>query len=106
MLTQTKLPDPTDTIVALSSAAGIGARAIGCLSGGRAVAVAGALCPDLRTEPAHLFSGGLRLAGVPAAIPADVYHFVAPRTYTGQDVIEIHTVSCRPIVEAVIAECL
>src|SRR5262249_53841214 len=33
-------------------------------------------------------------------------HFVAPRTYTGQDLVEIHTISCQPIIDVLIAECL
>src|SRR5207237_2400282 len=48
----------------------------------------------------------LRLRGFPASIPADAYHFAAPRTYTGQDVIEIHLISCAPILDALIAQCL
>ena len=41
-----KLPDLNDTIVALSSAPGPGARAIVRLSGRRAGAIAGAACPE------------------------------------------------------------
>ena len=39
-------------------------------------------------------------------IPADIYAFMAPHTYTGQDVIEIHTISCPPILDVLIAQCL
>lgn len=107
MVTQTKLPDLDDTIVALSSAAGPAARAIVRLSGRRAGAILRALCPDFDTLPAGRFlQAALRLPSFHAPIPADVYHFVAPRTYTGQDVVEIHTISCQPIVDELIAACL
>ena len=38
--------------------------------------------------------------------PLDIYHFAAPRSYTGQDVIEIHTLSSAPILDALIGACL
>jgi tRNA modification GTPase len=107
LTTQARLPDPDDTIVALSSAAGAAARAIVRLSGRCAGRIATAVCPDFDKLPAgQFFSGNLRLASFHSLIPADVYHFVAPRTYTGQDVSEIHTISCQPIVDELIAECL
>ena len=105
--TQTKLPDLDDTIVALSSAAGPAVRAIVRLSGRRASAIVRAVCPAFDTLAAGRFlQGALRLPSFHAPIPADVYHFVAPRTYTGQDVVEIHTISCQPIVDELIAVCL
>jgi len=98
-----------DTIVALSSAVGPGARAIVRLSGQRSAAIVATVCGDFdptRTQPGRFTTGLLRLPGFHATIPADVYHFVGPRTYTGQDVVEIHLISCQPIVTALIAECL
>jgi tRNA modification GTPase len=107
--TQSQLPDPDDTIVALSSAAGPALRAIVRLSGRQAPAIATAVCPGFepsQTPTGQFFPGGLRLAGFQSPIPADIYAFVAPRTYTGQDVIEIHTISCPPILDVLIAQCL
>jgi tRNA modification GTPase len=105
--TQARLPDFDDTIVALSSAAGVAARAIVRLSGRRAAGIVAALCPDFdKIAAGRFFSGALHLPNFHAPVPADVYHFVAPRTYTGQDVVEIHTISCQPIVDELIAECL
>ncbi|MSQ96504.1 MAG: tRNA modification GTPase [Gemmataceae bacterium] len=109
MTPNTNLPDLNDTIVALSSAPGPAARAIMRLSGRRSAAIARVICREFDKDavPAgHLHSGHLHLASFRQPIAADIYHFVAPRTYTGQDIIEIHTISCQPIVDAVIAGCL
>jgi tRNA modification GTPase len=108
-MTQTQLSDPDDTIVALSSAAGPGMRGIVRLSGRRARAIARAVCPGFDPSLVHsgqFFQGDVRLPGFHAPIPADIYSFIAPRTYTGQDVIEIHTISCPPILDVLIAQCL
>ena len=105
---RTKLPDLDDTIVALSSAAGPGGRAIVRLSGRRAADIVHTLCADFDkvcSTRGHFFLGKLRLPNFHAPIAADIYYFVAPRTYTGQDVVEIHLLSAMPIVEALIAEC-
>jgi tRNA modification GTPase len=104
---QTKLPDLTDTIVALSSAAGPGARAIVRLSGRRALPIAAALCPEFAAPPpGQLTEARLRLPAFHAAVPADLYYFAAPRTYTGEDLLEIHTISSGPIIDVLIAVCL
>lgn len=109
LATQPRLPDLDATIVALSSAAGPGARAIVRMSGCRAAGIAGVVCPDFDRndiQTGTFFQGLLRLSGFAAAIPADIYHFAAPKTYTGQDIVEIHTISCQPIAEVLIAACL
>jgi tRNA modification GTPase len=107
LTTQAKLPDLDDTIVALSSAVGPAARAIVRMSGRRAGGIVASLCADFDRLPAgRFYQGNLRLSSFHAPIPADVYHFLAPRTYTGQDVVEIHTISCQPIVDVLIAACL
>jgi tRNA modification GTPase len=41
-----------------------------------------------------------------APVPADVYFWAAPHSYTGQDVAEIHTLSSPPLVELLIAQLL
>jgi tRNA modification GTPase len=103
------LPHPEDTIVALSSAPGPGERAIVRLSGSRALPIALTVfrAPE---EPAasirRLYEGELTVPGLHAAVPAALCVFPAPRTYTGQDVVEIHTISSTPIVEAVTAALL
>ncbi|HZZ81138.1 MAG TPA: GTPase [Gemmataceae bacterium] len=101
------LPDIEDTIVALSSAAGPAARGIVRLSGKRAAAVVAAVCPDWTAPPAgHFVTCNLRLSQFAAPIAADIYYFAGPRSYTGQDVIEIHAISCGPILDVLIADCL
>ncbi len=106
---QAKHPDLDDTIVAISSAAGPAPRAIVRLSGNEATAIVSAICPDFESnsiKPGQFFDGKLQLPGFHAPIPADLYRFAAPRTYTGQDVIEIHTLSCQPMLDVLIAQCL
>ncbi len=107
MISHTPLPDPEETIVALASAPGPGLRAIVRLSGRRAAAVAAAVFPGLVPDPRRrLVSGEIRLPGVQVPLPADLYYFAAPRSYTGQDVVELHTLSCPPLVEQLVAACL
>ena len=103
------LPDPQDTIVALSSAPGPGARAIIRLSGQAAVTAAGTVFSTtsrLSAERRGLHEGQLHLAGVTSPLPADLYYWPAPRTYTGQDVVELHTLSCPPLLDLVVAQLL
>jgi tRNA modification GTPase len=86
---------PNDTIAAISSAAGSAPRAIVRLSGPDAVATAAGLLgdgPDLSTL------GGFRCVDVivrlPAPpsleLPARAYVFRGPRSYTRQDLVELH----------------
>lgn len=105
--TRTPLPDPDDTIVALASAPGAGARAIVRLSGRRSLAIATSLVEGFtREQPRHWQAGHVVLPSVAAPLPVEAYHFAAPHTYTGQDVIELHTLGCPPLVELLVARCL
>ena len=99
------IPDPDDTIVALSSAPGPGGRAVVRVSGPRARAVVRAVTADADT-PFKLTPTHLTLSGVHAPLPADLYFGAAPRTYTGQDLAELHTVACPPLVERLVADLL
>jgi len=111
------LPHPDDTIVAVSSAPGSGARAIVRISGPRTLAVIDQLfsrdaessersasVPPPRRGYASL--GSLRLTGVYSPLPATLYFFPGPRSYTGQDLAEIHTVGSPPLVERLVADLL
>jgi tRNA modification GTPase len=103
------LPDPQDTIVALSSAAGPGARAIVRLSGQCSLAIAHKLFhsrPALQPGQRRFVSGHIKLLGLASPLPADCYLWPAPRSFTGQEVVELHTISSPPLVELVVAECL
>jgi tRNA modification GTPase len=103
------LPNPDDTIVALSSASGPGMRAIVRLSGSRAFAIARAVYhadTEIRADERRRYDGRLRLPGLHSPLPADLYVVPAPQTYTGQDLVEIHTISSPPLVELLIATLL
>jgi tRNA modification GTPase len=101
--------DLQQTIVALSSAAGPGGRAIVRLSGSEALPVVQTLfAPDepIPPGPRRFHPGQLRLRDVAAPLPADLYLWPGPRSYTGQDVVELHTLSCPPLVEVLISQLL
>src|SRR5579871_2161830 len=96
------LPDLQDTIVALSSAPGPGARAVVRLSGPRAFAVAGGVfTPAAALEPPRrgFHEGRAQLPGLHSPLPVDLYAWPGPRTYTGQDLVELHTLSCPPLLD-------
>src|SRR5438445_4538273 len=103
------LPHPEDTIVALSSASGPGARAIIRLSGPQALRIAlSVFASDSAPRPdqRRLYAGRVRLPDVAAPLPADLYVWPAPRTYTGQHLIELHIISSAPLVESLVAQLL
>ena len=99
-------PHLEDVIVALSTAPGPGGRAVVRLSGpGAAKVVAPSFHPEIPSNPGRLLlEGELRLTGVASPLPADLYVLPAPHTYTGQDVVEMHTLSCPPLLELLIAQ--
>jgi tRNA modification GTPase len=97
-----------DTIAALSTASGPGGRAIVRVSGPAAADAIASLfaAPEpLVAGRRCLLSGHLRLPDL-APLPADVYFWAAPRSYTGQDLGEIHMLSCPPLLELLIAQLL
>jgi tRNA modification GTPase len=103
------LPNLEETIVALASAPGPGARAIVRLSGPTAGTIAGQVLQDatvLRPDGRQCIAGHIALPGVSASLPGDVYFWPAPRTYTGQDMAEIHTLGCPPLVDLLVGQCL
>jgi tRNA modification GTPase len=103
------LNDPADTIVALSSPQGPGMRAIVRLSGPSAWAISRAFFPELKSDkPAErlLHTSAIKLPDLNSALPGDLYFWPAPRTYTGQEVAEIHTLSSPPLVDLLISLCL
>src|SRR4051812_16592616 len=97
-----------DTITALSSAPGPGGRAIVRLSGALAArAVASLFSPAASLGGQRpLLRGELSLPEVSAPLPADLYYWPAPHTYTGQDMAELHTLSCPPLLDALVAGLL
>src|SRR2546421_9901454 len=96
------LPDPQDTIVALSSAPGPGARAVVRLSGHGALAVAHQVFSSAEPVEAgkrHLYEGEVRFGDTAGRMPATLYCWPAPRSYTGQDVVELHTFSSPSLID-------
>jgi tRNA modification GTPase len=75
-----------DTIAAISSAVGPAARMIVRLSGPKSRQIAAELC-DLANDRAA-FRTHLRFNAL--SVPAWLYQFHAPRSYTGEDIIEFH----------------
>ncbi|HLW65248.1 MAG TPA: tRNA modification GTPase [Gemmataceae bacterium] len=103
------LADLNDTIIALASAAGPGARAIVRLSGPRALEIAVSLFTSPETIDSNqrrMHAGDIRLSGLASPLPGWLYHFPAPQTYTGQEMVELHTISSPPLVELLIAQLL
>jgi tRNA modification GTPase len=88
-----------DTIVACSSPRGPAARAIVRVSGPRAADVLeGIFFPALAGARGGVrIEGELRLDDARAAAAALVFR--APRSYTGEDLVEVHTVGAPPLVE-------
>ncbi len=105
MVTARQLPGGDDTIVALATATGRGAIAVIRLSGARAIDIARALgAPDLSPR---------RATRVPLARPtgeplddALITWFAAPRSYTGDDVVEISTHGGHVVPALVLAACV
>ncbi len=104
------LASPDDTIAALASAAGPGGRGIVRISGAECHAVLGRLFepkdrPVWETaRTAHRHEGQLRLDRQAIALPGAVYFWPGRRSYTGEPLIEIHTVSSPPLLEALLSE--
>jgi tRNA modification GTPase len=94
-------PHTQDVIVALSTAPGPGGRAVVRLSGpGAAKVVAPFFRPDIPPGAGRtLLEGALHLPGLASPLPADLFLMPAPQTYTGQDVVEIHTPSSPPLLD-------
>lgn len=100
--------DTISTIAAISTPAGQASRAIVRASGDRARQVAGAMlrtCEGPLTELGgfRTVSGVVRCGDV--ALPARAYVFRAPRSYTRQDVVELH-VPGPPIAAGIVLEAM
>jgi tRNA modification GTPase len=114
------LADPQDTIVALSSASGIGDRAIVRLSGPAAFNIAftiftpsdSKLPPDAGGASVAIplsrrrHEGSIQLPGLQSSIPASLLVWPGPRTYTGQNLAEVHMWSCPPLVDLLVSSLL
>ena len=104
--------DPNDTIAAIASPPGRRcAESFGSRARRRSRRRSTAFSPDDdRTVAtggrARMFSGSMRVDGLRPLLPVMLALWPAPRTYTGQDVAEIHLVGATPLVNLVLAHCL
>src|SRR5438552_9430542 len=100
--------DLEDTVIAVSSASGAGARAIVRLSGPQALALASAVFST--SQPVERrrqrLEGEVCLPGLRHPLPADLYLWLAPRSYTGQDMTELHVLSSPPLTELLVSRLL
>jgi tRNA modification GTPase len=108
---KTSVPHPDDTIVVVSSAPGPGLRAIVRVSGPNTRGVIDAVFrrnaePGGAERVRTLVPGAVRLSGVHSPLPADLYVFPGPHSYTGQDLAELHTIGSPPLVERLVADLL
>ncbi|MBN1341631.1 MAG: tRNA modification GTPase [Phycisphaerae bacterium] len=102
-----------DTIVAISSAIGHSPRGIVRLCGCEAIRIACELFapddgPDLAERAGHTCClGRLRLTPPKPtpAIPAEAYLFRKPRSYTRQDIVELHTLGSPPVLSMILQYC-
>ena len=102
--------DPADTIAAVASPPGFGFRGIVRVSGpgALAVALAGFVPVDGPVDPRRpgRRSGSYRLDGLRPALPASVLVWPGERSYTGQPLVEIHTVGSPPLLGLLLGACL
>ena len=98
---------PDDTIVAIASASGVGARGILRLSGSAVIDVLGrcfhSLSPPGEDGGPRSVDGHLALADS-QRLPAVLYVWPNARTYTRQTSAEIHTVACPALLEAALTQ--
>lgn len=103
-----KLAGWHDTIVALATPPGIGAIGVIRLSGKESVRIANELFPskDLSQQPSHTLHVGFLKDGGQVLDEVVISLFRGPRSYTGEDVIEISCHGSPYLQEQVIAACV
>ncbi|MFI5130735.1 MAG: tRNA uridine-5-carboxymethylaminomethyl(34) synthesis GTPase MnmE [Chitinophagales bacterium] len=103
-----KLADWDDTIVALATPPGIGAIGVIRLSGKRSFLIANELFPskDLLLQPSHTVHVGFLKDEEKTLDEVVISLFKGPRSYTGEDVIEISCHGSPFIHQQIIAACI
>jgi tRNA modification GTPase len=103
-----KLTGWDDTIVALATAPGIGAIGLIRVSGPKSIEIVNQLFPskDLSVEPTHTLHVGLLKNGDEILDEVVVSLYRAPKSYTGEDVVEISCHGSTHIEEKIITACL
>ena len=97
-----------DTIVALATPQGIGAIAVIRLSGNASIDLINNLFPskDLTQQPGNTIHVGLLVDGTVNLDEVVVSLFRAPKSYTGEDVIEISCHGSFYIIQQIIETCI
>lgn len=103
------LPDPEQTIAAIASPPGSGARGIIRVSGGDSLAIV-ASCFEVAPGAAQIadvrrprrIPGTVRGADVSLPIPAHAMVWPNHRSYTGQPMVELHLIGSPPLLDAVL----
>lgn len=97
-----------DTIVALATPQGIGAIGVIRLSGEQAIAIAGKLFPskDLLSQPSHTAHVGYLKEDGRTLDEAVLTVFRAPRSYTGENVVEISGHGSPYVLEQILKACI
>jgi tRNA modification GTPase len=103
--------DPSDTIAAIATPVGPALRGIVRLSGPAAWTIPLARFQFARGElptakRAARFEGSLSIPGLRVPAPAAIALWPDPRTYTGQQMAEVHTTGSQPILDRILADCL
>jgi tRNA modification GTPase len=97
-----------ETIVALATPPGIGAIGVVRLSGSQAFSIANKLFPskDLEAQPSHTVHVGYLRRGDEMIDEAVITLFKGPRSYTGEDVVEISGHGSPYILEKIVQACI
>jgi tRNA modification GTPase len=98
----------SDTIVALATPPGIGAIGVVRLSGGQAFHIINTLFPskDLSAQPSHTLHVGYLRRGDDVIDEVVVSLFKGPRSYTGEDVVEISGHGSPFVLEKIVNACV
>ena len=97
-----------DTIVAIATPPGVGALGIVRLSGNEAIRLANDLFPskDLSAQPSHTLHVGFLKNGENLLDEAVVSIYKSPRSYTGEDIIEISCHGSPFVLQQVMNACV
>ncbi|MEN6405719.1 MAG: tRNA modification GTPase [Thermoguttaceae bacterium] len=92
-----------DTIVAIASPPGGAARGIVRLSGPKAIACLRRFFVSSNEKPEidapRILTGSLKLPSLASPMPCEVWIWPVGRSYTGQSVVEVHTIGSPPLLE-------
>jgi tRNA modification GTPase len=90
----------SDTIAAVSSPPGVGARHIIRLAGPESFRVAGSLAGRALVRERGIVQATVSACGI--AITCHVYLFPGPHSYTGDDMVELHLETSQPVAAEVL----